>query len=229
MPRLTSGWPNTAFSDATTKSHASASSQPPPSAKPFTSAITGNGAISSARSVSWPLSAKSRIASIGIALIAAMSAPATKARSPPPVTSRQRAPASASTTRVAAAMSSSTCGDSALSAFGRLMVSSQMPGSRCSRTTVSYVISLLRVIVEPAACLAAEVPGRDHLLQQRRRAVLGIAEVGVRTRSSPRAARRGRSCRTARAGRSGGCSRASCRCRCRRAWRDLPAARTPLR
>ena len=41
MPSETSGRPNFAFAEARMKSHASASSQPPPSAKPLTAAITG--------------------------------------------------------------------------------------------------------------------------------------------------------------------------------------------
>ncbi|MPM71898.1 hypothetical protein SDC9_118869 [bioreactor metagenome] len=41
MPSPTSGCPNVAFSDAMRISHASASSQPPPRAKPFTAAMTG--------------------------------------------------------------------------------------------------------------------------------------------------------------------------------------------
>ncbi|MNT42282.1 hypothetical protein D3C72_1786990 [compost metagenome] len=40
-PSLISGWPNLAVSDAMMKSHIIASSQPPPSAKPLTAAITG--------------------------------------------------------------------------------------------------------------------------------------------------------------------------------------------
>ena len=41
MPSLISGWPNFALSAAMMKSHIIASSQPPPSAKPLTAAITG--------------------------------------------------------------------------------------------------------------------------------------------------------------------------------------------
>jgi hypothetical protein len=41
MPSLISGWPNFALSAAMMKSHIMASSQPPPSAKPLTAAITG--------------------------------------------------------------------------------------------------------------------------------------------------------------------------------------------
>ena len=40
-PRLTSGSPNRAVSAATTRSQANASSKPPPTAAPFTAAITG--------------------------------------------------------------------------------------------------------------------------------------------------------------------------------------------
>src|SRR5437016_7614624 len=41
IPKATSGWLNFAFSDATLMVQAIAVSQPPPSAKPFTAAITG--------------------------------------------------------------------------------------------------------------------------------------------------------------------------------------------
>ncbi|MNN53420.1 hypothetical protein D3C81_1681730 [compost metagenome] len=40
-PRLISGWPNLALSPARMKSHISASSQPPPKAKPLTAAMIG--------------------------------------------------------------------------------------------------------------------------------------------------------------------------------------------
>jgi hypothetical protein len=40
-PRLISGWPNFAVSDATTRSQSIASSQPPPRQKPDTAATTG--------------------------------------------------------------------------------------------------------------------------------------------------------------------------------------------
>ena len=43
MPRVTSGTANTAVSPQTTKSESTASSQPPPIAKPSTAAITGTG------------------------------------------------------------------------------------------------------------------------------------------------------------------------------------------
>ena len=42
-PTLAPVWPSTAFSDAMTRSHHSASSWPPPMHQPFTIAITGIG------------------------------------------------------------------------------------------------------------------------------------------------------------------------------------------
>ena len=49
MPRRISGWPNRARSDATRKSHARASSHPPPSATPLTAAIVARGMSATAR------------------------------------------------------------------------------------------------------------------------------------------------------------------------------------
>ena len=43
MPRLTSGWPNLAPAPAIVMSQCIDSSQPPPSAKPLTAAISGLG------------------------------------------------------------------------------------------------------------------------------------------------------------------------------------------
>ena len=45
MPSLTSGWPNRAPSPATMMSACMANSQPPPSANPFTAAMTGLGTM----------------------------------------------------------------------------------------------------------------------------------------------------------------------------------------
>ena len=84
IPSVISGWPNSAVSDATIMSHSSASSQPPPSAKPDTAAISGvrqsatrcqNGIVD-ASSTSW----KVRSA------IALMSAPAANTSSVPAIT-----------------------------------------------------------------------------------------------------------------------------------------------
>ena len=89
IPSVISGWPNSAVSEATIMSHSSASSQPPPSAKPETAAISGvrqsatrcqNGIVD-ASSTSW----KERSA------IALMSAPAANTSSLPAIT-MQRTP-----------------------------------------------------------------------------------------------------------------------------------------
>ena len=54
IPRLISGWPNVADSAAMRKSHAIASSQPPPNAMLFTAAIVVVLDVSISRSIAWP-------------------------------------------------------------------------------------------------------------------------------------------------------------------------------
>ena len=83
-PSFTSGWPNFANSDAMRMWHAIASSQPPPSAKPFTAAIDGLGRRLEA--TEHVLSALGeRLGRHGAVLLPTreMSAPATKARPAP--------------------------------------------------------------------------------------------------------------------------------------------------
>jgi hypothetical protein len=70
---------------------ASASSQPPPKAKPLTSAIDGIGRRSSSANTDCPSSAPSRCAASGRCCSSLMSAPAQKAFSPSPVTISARA------------------------------------------------------------------------------------------------------------------------------------------
>ena len=53
-PSFTSGNPNFAFPDATTRSQERTSSKPPPSAYPLTAAMTGCGQLSMARYISRP-------------------------------------------------------------------------------------------------------------------------------------------------------------------------------
>src|SRR3984957_2130152 len=84
-PSFTSGWPNLALSAAILMVHAIAVSQPPPSAKPLTAAITGLPRVSMRSSTPWP---KRLDCSASIALACAsspMSAPAMNALSPAPV------------------------------------------------------------------------------------------------------------------------------------------------
>src|SRR5690606_19286285 len=118
-------------------SAASASSRPPPSAKPLMAATVGNGSAASVLVTSWPLSAASRPPNASRSCFkAAMSAPATKAR-PAPVRTSARTLASASAISNANASSISRSWLSALSAFWRSMVTTAMSPSssyrRCSK------------------------------------------------------------------------------------------------
>ena len=85
MPSPTSGCPNTAFSEQMRISQLIAISQPPPSAKPFTAAITGTGKVSSLRNTSLPFFPNASPSAFVSVLISPMSAPATKDFSPAPV------------------------------------------------------------------------------------------------------------------------------------------------
>ena len=67
IPIDTSGWPSFAAADAYRMSHASASSQPPPRAKPLTAAIVGLGIVSSSVAVSCPRSPQACACSMSIA------------------------------------------------------------------------------------------------------------------------------------------------------------------
>jgi hypothetical protein len=87
------------------KSQASANSQPPPSAKPFTAATTGMGSAAITSITRCPSAPKCRARSRSRPFISAMSAPATKAFSPAPVTMTPRS--SARWARSPAAFSSS--------------------------------------------------------------------------------------------------------------------------
>ena len=106
------------------KSQASATSQPPPSAKPLTAAITGIGSAASCSPIAWPWRANSRASCSPIVAIAAMSAPATKALLPAPVRTMPRRPDRTSRAAAwAASLSSPTTSRlRALSTCGRLIV-----------------------------------------------------------------------------------------------------------
>ena len=121
IPRPTSGCPNNALSEQIRISQLMASSLPPPSAKPFTAAITGTGKVSILRKISLPNLPKCSPCSLVITLIAAMSAPATKDFSPAPVRIIARI-SERSTASNAASISFSTSSFNAFSAFGRLIV-----------------------------------------------------------------------------------------------------------
>jgi hypothetical protein len=122
-PTLAPVCPKTAFSEAMTMSHHSASSWPPPMQKPLTMAMTGTCrprmvmAVSSMRSFHrWPFWRFRRI-------IAWKSPPAEKARSPAPVITTATTVRSSRTDRRARTISSSVCSRNALWYRGRSIVS----------------------------------------------------------------------------------------------------------
>ena len=133
-PSRISGTPNLESSAPTRKSHASASSRPPPSAKPFTAAIVARGTAPSAPSAA----AKFRpTASAPMLSSSTMSAPAAKIRRPPHNTT---APGGSSTNPAAASCNCpSTAADSAF-AFGRSSCTSATPSGR--RSTVTKVSAI---------------------------------------------------------------------------------------
>ena len=114
------------------KSHAIASSQPPPSAKPFTAAITGLS--SRLRSSISPKSFVSTISAYDFDCITLMSAPAANALSPAPVSTIAPTAGSASSARASSTSDATRSGESAFSAFGRLSVR-RPTAPRTSRST----------------------------------------------------------------------------------------------
>ena len=121
MPRPVSGWPNTALSEQMRISQLMASSLPPPSAKPFTAAMTGMGRVSILRNTSLPFLPKASPSALVRVLISPMSAPATKLFSPEPVMMRART-SLRSRASMAASSSPSTSLFRAFRALGRSMV-----------------------------------------------------------------------------------------------------------
>ena len=117
VPMMISGWPNSAFSPAKMMSHIMASSQPPPSAKPFTAAMMGVLASASADQFDkkLPLHTSLNV----LFCISLMSAPAAKARVEP-VSTMQAICGWASNVLTAALSSSMSSAHRALSALGRL-------------------------------------------------------------------------------------------------------------
>src|SRR5215831_2530531 len=159
------------------KSQASASSQPPPSANPFTAATTGNGSAEMTSITRCPSAPKCRARSASISFISAMSAPATKAFSPAPVRMTPRSPSCCE--RLAAAFSSSwrVLVSRALSDFGRSTVTVANGQSTSTRTfTSAMVLSSLLVDVEPAPGLLPQPSGVHVLPEQRARPVLRISQ-----------------------------------------------------
>ena len=169
------------------KSHASASSQPPPSAKPLTAAMVGDGQRS--RSLAHDAVAERgelpRLGRADGAAISAMSAPATNALSPPPVRMSARTVGVGSERERGARARWSVFALSALSALGRSIVRMASASCRspagCSRRPWVQSSGRASVLVEAAAALLAEPAGGDVLAQQRARAVLVVAEPSCST------------------------------------------------
>src|SRR6266545_364719 len=186
MPSLTSGVPSLAFSDAMRTWQAMASSQPPPRAKPLTAAITGLPSRSMRSSTRCPRRERS-LPSTGLCVASsAMSAPATNAFSPAPVRMTPRVAGSAARAAKAASSSSTVPSFRALSLSGRLMVTKAMPSRISTRRFWSLMVlyqarhrprRLLRIIVEPAAGLAAVEPGLHHALEERGRGEALLTEL----------------------------------------------------
>ena len=149
VPRLISGWPKRAFSAAMTMSHIIAISQPPPSAKPATAAMTG---LRHCATRSQPLVMKS--SAIGLACrscpaISLMSAPAAKAFSLPV---RTMAPIAGSPSRSSSAAPSSaiSAAFSAFSACGRFSVT--MPTGPCRSTRMLLYCRAVHRLPLPQRC-----------------------------------------------------------------------------
>jgi hypothetical protein len=115
-------WPNTAFSDAMTRSHHRASSWPPPMHQPLTMAMTGIGnprmVMASPSMRSFHIWALARFSFI----MAWKSPPAEKASSPAPVTTAQAIIGSSRVDEKAWIISSRVCSRKALRTRGRSMV-----------------------------------------------------------------------------------------------------------
>ena len=113
MPRLISGWPKLADSAAMRKSHAIASSQPPPNAIELTAAMVATGDCSMPRMKACAVSTSSRPSSSGFIFVnSLMSAPAENVKMFDEAnTSARRLP---STSCQSSASSLMTCGEIAL-------------------------------------------------------------------------------------------------------------------
>src|SRR5690625_2828636 len=191
-PSPTSGRPRRAPSAAMRRSHASATSRPPPKAKPFTAAIVGTGSAARALRTSWPERAASRPANASLPrrVNSLMSAPATKAR-PEPVRMSAFTASAPATTSSASPNSSIRSAFSALRTSGRSKVMVAMPSSTAkpmlsnSRSPSSWIcwssfmVQPSSVLMETGSGLAAKPAGPDELPQERMDAEFRVLELGV--------------------------------------------------
>ena len=112
IPSLISGWPNSAERAAMRMSHAIASSQPPPKARPLTAAIVATPEVPISRSSAWVRSNSSRRAaeSASIVVNALMSAPALNRNGLEEAITSARTPVSRTRAQTLC-RSSTTCGE----------------------------------------------------------------------------------------------------------------------
>ena len=133
MPSPTSGSPSFALSDAKRMWQASASSHPPPSAKPLIAAMTGFPRVSISRSAAWPSLEDASPWSGVITASSLMSAPATKAFSPAPVRITTPTSAFSRSEEKTAWISRTVFSFSAFNTLGRLIV------TRATRSWISRI------------------------------------------------------------------------------------------
>src|SRR5688572_15200133 len=154
-PRPTSGRPTFAVLENTRRWQASAISSPPPKAKPLTAAITGFPQPSIPSITHWPRAETSTAEVAVMRDSSAMSAPATNAFGPAPVTMAAPIAASSRTRRNAASSASSTPASSAFSFSGRLIVT-RATRSATATSTVAIPLSPSLHVDELAAVLLRE-------------------------------------------------------------------------
>src|ERR1700730_4010965 len=191
IPSFTSGCASLAVLLAIRIVQESASSQPPPRAKPLIAQIEGFPIVSSRWNTPWPNWEKS-FPSTGVRCASSpISAPATKDFSPAPVRISTRTDASSRASTSASRSSSTVLRLSAFNTFGRLKVMNAMPSffsyskfpksmvRRPPRSPLKFHglgFLRIRVVVEAAPGLAASPAGEHHALQQRRAGEAALAE-----------------------------------------------------
>ena len=135
MPRRATGMPRRLPSAAMRRSVATASSQPPPAAKPRIMDMTGvpiSATVSSSPSTA-ALYTRPLVESLRCCSKSLMSAPAEKASSPAPAITTQRTSRSLSRSRSSVVSSTHMSSEMALRWAGRLMVTVATGGSRRTR------------------------------------------------------------------------------------------------
>ena len=164
IPIRVSVSPICAAGSTTRRSQARASSQPPPSARPFTAAIQGFGHRSTSRRAVWSSTSHRRTSSSVQLRRSLRFAPAQKARVPFPVRTTARTPASAAA-RFASAESSATSARESTFIRASPSISTTRTGGRS--------------LTESSAMIRSSPPAALH----RRRGARGPPADGVRAAS----------------------------------------------